>query len=176
MNRKQALKVLAACLAVATVLSAYYTVRTVVAYREFEIIYYLAEEIDHSDVAWNLTEPDPYILEAISLAPLPPIEDENHPGGYWEHWVRARRNETTFIDQVREHDDVWEIAYNGSYYYVECLGSVDPHPSPDLWVLPKYFTINGRRVVQTEVIAADIGLGALWVVWAIGWRKTKPTQ
>jgi hypothetical protein len=155
-NKKQALKVLATCLAVATVLSAYYTVRTVVAYREFKWIHYEVDEIDHSDVAWNLTEPDPYILEAIQT----------------KTFVRALRNETTFIDQVREHGDVWEIMYNGTYYNVVCLGSGDP--STPRQGLPKYYIINNRRVAQTQVAAADVSLGLLWVVWAIGWRKTKP--
>ena len=88
--------------------------------------------------------------------------------------VRARRNETNFIDQVRAHGDVWEIAYNGTYYYIACWGSCDPHPSPDLWVLPEYYVINNLWDVQTQVAAADISLGAVWVVWAIGWRKKKP--
>ena len=157
-NRRQALMVLAGCLAVATVFLAYYTVETF-AYREFEMIHYEVEEIDHSDVAWTLEDPDEYILAAIQNEGLS---------------VRARRNETNFIDQVREHGDVWEIAYNGSYYYVVCLGSCDPHPTPNRWVLPKYYMINNKRGVQTQVAAADVSLGGLWIVWALGWRKVTP--
>ena len=52
MNKKRVLQVLAVCLAVATIVLAYYTVQTVLAtYQEFEMIYYNAEEIDHSDIA-----------------------------------------------------------------------------------------------------------------------------
>jgi len=153
-NRRQALMVLAGCLAVATVFLAYYTVETF-AYREFEMIHYRPWEIDHSDVAWTLEDPDEYILEAIQTMTF----------------VRARRNETTFIDQVREHGDVWEIEFNGTYYYVECLGSCDPHPVPYRWVLPEFYVINGRRVIETQVAAADVSLGVLWIVWALGWLK-----
>lgn len=174
MNRTQALKVLAVCLAVATVVLAYYTVQTsVYAYSEFEMISYWAEEIDYSAVAWNLTEPDPIILEAISIAG-PAVPSEGHPNCWLMPFVEAHRNETNFIDQVHEHGDIWEIAYNGTYYYITCLGSCDPHPSPDLWIFPEIYVINDRREAQTRVGAADISLGAVWVVWAIGWRKLKP--
>lgn len=159
MNRRNVLKGLAVCLAVVTVVLAYYTGETIVdAYREFEMIHYRPWEIDQSDIAWTLEDPDPYILEAIQKMTF----------------VRARRNETNFIDQVREHGDVWEIEYNGTYYHVECLGSCDTHPQPGVSVLPDYYMISNRPNVETQVAAADISLGALWLVWAIGWRKTKP--
>ena len=151
---------LAVCLAVATIVLAYYTVQTTLALanREFEMIYYEVAVIDHSDIAWTLQEPDPYILEAL--------QDEGLS-------VCARRNETNFIDQVREHGDVWDIVYNGTYYHVVCMGSCDPHPSPDLWILPEFYPISDKRVVETQVIAADVSVGAVWVVWMIGWRKMK---
>lgn len=170
-DRRKVLKVLAVCLAVATVFLAYYT-GTVLSYREFEVIYYWAQEIEHSAVAWNLTEPDSYILEAISTA-SPPVPLEDHPDYYTVPWVRAWRNETNFIDQAREHGDVWEIAYNGTYYRVECLGTCNPHPAPDLWVTPKAYVISNRQTVEMQVIGADISLGILWGIWVVGWLRIK---
>ena len=112
-----------------------------------KIIDYKAQEINKPFRYWTLTEPDAYILKAISDL---------------DTWINAPENETTFLDQVYEHDNIWEIEYEEHYYAIEALYHYDT-------CLPKYYIIHRRQVTSP----GGIILAVSWVALAIVWVKKR---
>ena len=120
------------------------------------VVDYKATEISQPTTYWMLTEPiDPYILQAISNVGI---------------WIPCRENETFFLQQVEEHNGEWKIKYQESYYEIEALWSVSPHPTPNKNVLPKYKTLH-LISHSTEHIASTILLAGLWSGMLIVWKK-----
>jgi hypothetical protein len=124
------------------------------------VVNYEATAIPKPNTYWNLTAPDPYILLAISNLGT---------------WIPCRENETTFLEQVKEHNDTWKIRYQENYYEIEALWSVSPHPTPNVWVLPKYKPIHLIEHT-TEHVASALILGVLWCPLIIIWKRRKPIQ
>ena len=118
------------------------------------VVEYRATAISKPATYWNLTEPDPYIVLAI-----------NNLGT----WIPCRENETTFLEQVKEHGDTWKIKYQ-NYYEIEALWSVSPHPSSDIYVFPKIKPIH-LIGYTTEHVTSVLILGSLWTGFAITWKK-----
>lgn len=120
------------------------------------VIHYKATEISQPITYWTLTEPeDPYILHAISN---------------FGTWIPCRENETTFLQQVEEHDSVWKIKYQESYYEIEALWSLSPRPKPNIYILPDYKTLH-HIAHTTEHATSSILLAGLWGGVLIVWKK-----
>jgi len=119
------------------------------------IVWYKPTEIARPLTYWTLTEPiDPYIPFAISVG----------------NWIPCRENETTFLQQVEEHNGEWKIEYQGSYYEIEALGAVAPHPTPTRYA-DGYFTIIHLIGYTTEHAISSILLAGLWAGMLIVWKK-----
>ena len=116
------------------------------------VVEYRATAVSNPSTYWNLTEPDSYIVLAI-----------NNLGT----WIPCRENETTFLQQVEEHNDTWKIKYEQQYYEIEALWSGSPHPTPDVWVLPKYRVIHVIEQHNVEHVASAVILAGLWTVLII---------
>ena len=73
-------------------------------------LFYTATEISESQAQeqgyFTIENPDAYILEAI-----------NNLGA--EVWVN--QTETTFLNQVNEHGDLFNIEYEGKYYRIDVI-------------------------------------------------------
>jgi hypothetical protein len=122
---------------------------------------------------WFLTDPDPYILEAIALSSEPEIYDpEKHIT--WEHRTRARANETTFIYQVYEHGEMWNIKYEAHYYCVDCLCHIDDHPEPDIYIIPEIYTLHNARHAKELALLSGSILGVSWLALGALWIAKKP--
>ncbi len=121
---------------------------------------------------WVLTDPDAAILEAIAESFLPEISDEQ---GVWEHWTWARANETTFIYQVYEHGQVWNIEYAGHYYCVDCLYHIDDHPEPHIYITVETYVLHRARH-KRNLTAAGAFLSVAWIGLGVVWIKKKPQQ
>jgi hypothetical protein len=129
-------------------------------YSDGWFVLYQANEISKPLVGdcWNLSDPDPYILEAIA-----------------EHWAMARANETTFVYQVwYEHGQVWEIEYAGHYYSVDCLYNVDPNPFPHIHILSDIYRIRNARHEKELAIVSGPLLGFSWIAVGTVWLRKKP--
>lgn len=106
---------------------------------------YKANVISKPTEYWTLTNPDAQILEAISNPDI---------------WTIGPENETTFLSQVEEHNNVWKIEYADSYYEVEAIRSYDV-------CIPKFYTIHLREHLSSAAV-----LGSLWSVLGITvWKK-----
>jgi len=120
------------------------------------IIHYRATEISQPITYWTLTEPeDPYILHAISNLGV---------------WIPCRENETTFLQQVEEHDGIWKIKSQESYYEIEALWSVAPHPTPARYA-DGYFKPLHLIPHTTEHATSSILLAGLWGCTLIVWKR-----
>lgn len=119
------------------------------------VVYYKATEISQPLMYWTLTEPeDPYILHAISNLGT---------------WIPCRENETFFLQQVEEHGG-WKIKYQESYYEIEALWSISPHPKPNRWALPIYKTLH-LIPHTTENAVSGVLLAGLWSCILIVWKR-----
>jgi hypothetical protein len=119
------------------------------------IVFYKPTEIARPLTYWTLTEPiDPYIPFAISVG----------------NWIPCRENETTFLQQVEEHNGEWKIEYQGSYYEIEALLSGSPHPEPNIHVLSGYKTLH-LIPHTTEHATSSILLAGLWGCVLIVWKR-----
>jgi len=134
-------------------------------------IQYQADEISQPFEYWILTDPDPYILEVIANASIPPIYDPIMDI-WWESWVYARANETTFIYQVYEHGGVWNVEYEGRYCVIWATYCYDV-------CLPKYYEIHQKPppIDDKQILTAGSTVIALsWIALGVVWvKKSKPT-
>jgi len=120
------------------------------------IISYKATEISQPTTYWTLTEPiDPYILYAISSL---------------DTWIPCRENETVFLQQVEEHNGVWKIEYQESYYEIEALALAAPHPTPTRYA-DGFFEPLHLIPHTTEHAASGVFLAGLWGGVLIVWKK-----
>lgn len=114
---------------------------------------------------WVLTDPDPYILEAVAKNDIPAIT---------EHWTQARTNETTFIYQVYEHGEMWNTKYGERYYCVDCLCHVDPDPAPGICVLPEIYILHNAKHAKELAMLSGPVLGVSWIALGMVWITKKP--
>jgi hypothetical protein len=106
-----------------------------------------AEPILKPTVYWNLTNPDARMLEVMADIGV---------------FKRFPRNETTFLDQMEEHGDVWKIQYEANYYEIEALGSYDIG-------LPKIYPIH---IIDRIHASSAVLLAGLWIaVGVVAWKK-----
>ncbi|UCF58588.1 MAG: hypothetical protein JSV15_05845 [Candidatus Bathyarchaeota archaeon] len=120
---------------------------------------YDVEEISKPVTYWVLEEADPYIQEAL-------IDPGHHPHCF--------ANETTFLQQVYDHDAVWEIEFEGCYYSV---GAFYRYDGPGL--MPKYYIIHWTLSKQLEKAATVSGVMLLfaWVAVGVVWfNKVKQNR
>ncbi len=175
MSKLKALKLLAVILLIATALVTVYAVQAFSPPtlpfdpEEANIIevHYQANEIGKPLQFWVLTDPDPYILEAIEKSAIPETYDPTL-NITWEHWTKARANETTFIYQVYEHGALWEIEHEGHYYSVDCLWNYQIG-------LPTLFVIHNARHEKELTIGLTPVFGVAWIALGTLWLKKKPT-
>ena len=133
------------------------------------VLQYHAVEIGKPLQYWVLTDPDEYILDAIAHAHDPPIvlflEGKNRTFVYY---ASARANETTFVYQVYDHGQIWDIEYEGLYYAVDATYYWDWGATPH-----KYYRLH-KEDLKEETITAGSILGASWIALGTLWIKKKP--
>ena len=145
--------------------------------RDYYFVGYQANEISKPLWYWKLTDPDATILEAIRKSSIPEIYDPELDI-LWEHWTDARTNETTFIYQVFfEHEEVWEIEYEGHYYCVDAVWYVDPqsHTNPNRIGLPIPVRIHNARHEKELAVGLAPVFSVAWIALGLVWIKKKPT-
>jgi len=138
---------LAVILSVFTVLLLAWNVALAVspaAHTHASMIEYTVLDISEPAVYWNLTDPDPHLKEAILNAT----------------YVRCYENETTFLQQVEEHDNIWKVRYEGHYYEIEVFRSYDTRGLPEL------YPIHVREHGVSGVI-----LVGLWIPLITAWKR-----
>ncbi|MDH5267203.1 MAG: hypothetical protein OEW62_05940 [Candidatus Bathyarchaeota archaeon] len=126
----------------------------------YKIIWYDAEEISKPSTYWILEEgeADPYIQEALTDL------------GHFSHCFA---NETTFLQQVYDHDAVWEIEFEGCYY---STGACYCYDGPGL--MPKFYTIHFTlsKQLQKGAVASGVMLPFAWIAVGVVWfKKVKQT-
>lgn len=121
-------------------------------------IWYTAFTTSEPTAYWDLTDPEPTILDAINNIEV--------CQWCWE-------NETVFLEQVIQHGDVWTIRYNGNYYdigatynYDKCLPKIYIIHIPDMSPISQFM----RHVAEHTI--SGLGMAGTWIAFGlVVWKK-----